>query len=201
MAMKVLDGDGSAFYVDAEGAGSVGDPAKLIRVFEGGYRQIKVEITRPANEIPYSAYGAVADNAPSITTQVLSGIARKNNGSGAIVSVEVMTDKVSWTSGLEMVVYNAAPAGGFVADNAPFDTKYVDKASLIRNQSISIPAFQTKTGAAGGIRSGFVDGLNIPFQCVGDVDDLYFQFYIPSGSTPTPASAQKFYVVVGVIQD
>ena len=112
-----------------------------------------------------------------------------------------MTDNVSWTSGLEMVIYNAAPAGGFVADNAAFDTKYADKASLIQDGSIQIPAFRTKTGAAGGIRSGLASGLHIPFQCVGGVDDLYFQLYIPSGSTPTPASAQKFYLNVGVIQD
>jgi hypothetical protein len=195
--MKVLDGDGSAFYVDAEGAGSVGDPAKLLRVLEGGYRQIQVEITRPANTTAYSANDAVADNAPSITTHVLAGAARKVGGTGSIVRASVATDKIDSTMALFMVVYNAAPAGGFTADNAAFSFKYADigkKVGIIPFPAVAVAA----AGGAGCAPYARVDGLNIPFKTVA-VDDLYFELY--QKGTPTPASGQKFYFDIGVIQD
>lgn len=198
MAVKSGDKDGADFWFDTEGAGTVGDPAKTKGVLEGGYRQIQVEITRPANETPYSANDAVADNAPSITTQILSGIARKDNGSGAIVRAVVKTDKIDSTMALKMVIYNAAPADGFITDNAAFDIKYADASKVVG--IIDFPAMTSMgTGEAGSARVARVEGLNIPFQCVGDVDDLYFQLY--QTGTPTPASGQKFYFNIGVIQD
>lgn len=198
MSMKVLDGDGSAYYVDAEGVGSVDDPAKLQRVLVGGFRKVQCEITRPANETVYAAKDCLADNAPSIETQVFAGAARINNGHGTITRARIATDKVDWTAALVMFVYNAEPAGGFIADNAAFDNMYADEASLIGK--ITFPAFSNITGGAGSASEATTEGLNIGFECVGDVDDLYFQLYIPS-DTPTPASGQKFTITIDVIQD
>jgi hypothetical protein len=197
MSMKVLDGDGVAYYIDAEGAGSVGDPAKIKRVLEGGYHVCEIEFTRPANTTAYSALDCLADNAPSITTQVLAGAARKVGGSGAILRAVLKTDKVDWTNPINLVIYKLAP-GAFIADNSPFDRMYADKAKAIG--MIEFPSFATVTGGAGSFRWAAVEGLNIPFACDAALADLYFQAYIPSG-TPTPASGQKFYLQVGVLRD
>ena len=126
-------------------------------------------------------------------------MARANGGSGRIVRAVIKTDNVSWTNALRVVVYKAAPAGGFIADNAAFDAKYADKASIVG--SIMFPGFTAMgAGAAGGIRAAVVEGLYIPYECGAGVSDLYFQIYIPSG-TPTPASGQKFYLHLGIEQD
>lgn len=161
--------------------------------------QVQIEITRPADTTQYAANDAIADNDPSITTHLLSGMARANGGSGRIVRAVIKTDNVSWTNALRVVVYKAAPAGGFIADNSAFDAKYADKASIVG--TITFPGFSAMgTGAAGGIRAAVVEGLYIPYACGAGVKDLYFQMYIPSG-TPTPASGQKFYVHLGIEQD
>jgi len=164
----------------------------------GEAKPIGIEITRPANATPYSANDAIADNAPSITTHVLAGAARKNGGSGKIVRAVLKTDNVSWATAVRMVIYTAAPAGGFIADNAAFDAKYADKAAIVGTIRFPPPEL-LGAGAAGGIRAAAVEGLNIPYKTGAGVADLYFQLYIPSG-TPTPASGQKFYPVVSVEQ-
>jgi len=171
----------------------------LITAVGGQAAQVQIEITRPANTTQYAANDAIADNDPSITTHLLSGMARANGGSGRIVRACIKTDNVSWTTAVRLVIYKAAPADGFIADNAAFDAKYADKASIVG--TITFPGFSAMgTGAAGGIRAAVVEGLYIPYACGAGVKDLYFQMYIPSG-TPTPASGQKFYVHLGIEQD
>jgi hypothetical protein len=195
--MKVLDGDAAAFYLDYEGVGSIGDPARIKRVLTGGYYTCAVEFTRPANTTAYAALDCLADNAPSITTQLLANAGRVVGGSGAIVRAVLKTDLTTWTNPINAVVYNAAP-GAFITDNLAFDRMYVDKAKAIG--MIEFPSFQTVTGGVGSFRWASVEGLNIPYTCGGALQDLYFQCYLSSG-TPTPASAQKFYLMVGVLRD
>ena len=86
MTFSILDGRRAIQQLGAEGSGTALDPYIIERVLVGGYRQIKVEITRPANTTVYAPLDALADNAPSIATHLLAGIARKTNGSGAIIS-------------------------------------------------------------------------------------------------------------------
>lgn len=195
-AMKVQDENGY-YYLDAEGAGTSGDPAKIKRVMLGGNYQCGVEFTRPANTTAYAAKDALADNAPSSTTQVLAGAARKNAGTGAVVRASIRTDKVDWTNPINIILYRQPPAS-FIADNAAFDRMYADVTKAIG--MIEFPSLQNITGGAGSFSWASVEGLYIPFVCDTSVDDLYFQAYIPSG-TPTPASGQKFYLTIGVVQD
>lgn len=181
------------------GAATSAKQDDLITAVGGQAAQVQIEITRPADTTQYAANDAIADNDPSITTHLLSGMARANGGSGRIVRACIKTDNVSWTNAVRVVVYKAAPAGGFIADNAAFDAKYADKASIVG--SIMFPGFTAMgAGAAGGIRAAVVEGLYIPYECGAGVSDLYFQIYIPSG-TPTPASGQKFYLHLGIEQD
>lgn len=171
----------------------------IISALGGQAAQVQVEITRPANATPYAANDALADVAPSTTTHLLAGMARANGGSGRIVRAVIKTDNVSWTNALRVVIYKAAPAGGFIADNSAFDAKYADKASIVG--TIMFPGFTAMgVGAAGGIRAAVVEGLYLPYECGAGVSDLYFQIYIPSG-TPTPVSGQKFYLHLGIEQD
>ena len=73
-----------------------------------------------------------------------------------------------------------------------------DKAKAIGQ--IDFPSFQTVTGGAGSFAWCAVEGMNMPYKCDPALADLYFQCYIPSG-TPTPASAQKYYLSLGVLMD
>lgn len=195
--MLVKDGTPTDKYIGAEGAGSDVDPYIIRRVLEGGFENCAIEFSRPGNTTPYSALDCLSDNAPSITTQVLAGVARKNGGSGTILRATLKTDMTTWTNPITFVIYSVAP-GAFIADNSAFDRMYADKASAIG--MLEFPSFQTVTGGAGSFRWASLDGLNIPYGCDAAIDDLYFQAYIPSG-TPTPASAQKFYLQLGVLRD
>ena len=197
--IPIKDGTISDKYIGADGVGSDADPWLHKQVLVGGYKRLKAEFTRPANTTQYHALDALADNAPSITTQILAGAGRVNGGHGAIVRAVMKTDNLSWTNAITMVLYEAAPAGGFIADHAAFDPKYADAANIVG--VIQFTSFaKDATGAAGSFVRCAVEGLNIPYECGAAVDDLYFQCFLPAG-TPTPASGQKFYLNIGVIRD
>lgn len=164
----------------------------------GGFKRLKCEFTRPANTTPYSALDCLADNAASVTTQLLAGAGAANGGSGSIIRAEMMTDNLSWTNAIYVVIYDGSGPAAFIADNTAFDTKYADVANIVG--VIMFTSFsKDATGAAGSFVKCAVDGLNMPYVCGAAVDDLYFQCFIPSG-TPTPASGQKFYLNIGVLQ-
>lgn len=170
-----------------------------LTVLLGGNYNCEIEFTRPANTTAYAEKDCLADNAPSITTQVLANAARKVGGSGSILRAVLKTDKVDWTTPITLVLYKQAPAS-FIADNAAFDRMYADKSKAIG--MIEFPSFQTVTGGVGSFRWSTVENLNIPYVCDSSLADLYFQCYIPSGAgTPTPASGQKFDLMVGVMRD
>lgn len=180
------------------GVEDLGDDVKAsLTVLLGGFDIIEREFTRPANTTAYAAKDCLADNSPSITTQVLEDVARKVGGSGTIVRAVMKTDNPAWTNGISVVVYRQAP-GAFISDNAAFDRLYVDKAKAIGQ--IDFASFQTVTGGAGSFAWCALEGMNMPFKCDAALADLYFQCYIPSG-TPTPTSGQKFYLSFGVLKD
>ena len=164
-----------------------------------GYRRIKKEFTRPANVTQYAANDCLADNAPGPATQNLPFAGRVVGGSGSIVRVDMATDNLSWTNPITLVIYDENVPAAWIADNDPFDPKYVDKGNIVA--TISLSSFsKDATGAAGSYYKTLLDGLNIPYKCKSDSQNLYYQCFIPSG-TPTPASEQKFYLNVGVWRD
>ena len=202
----VTDADGH-LQVDVVSAASLPLPSgaatsakqdDIISALGAKAAQVQIEITRPADTTQYAANDAIADNDPSITTHLLSGMARANGGSGRIVRACIKTDNVSWTNALRVVVYKAAPAGGFIADNAAYDDKYADKASIVG--TIQFPGFVPMgAGAADGIRAAVAKGEYLAYECAAGSKDLYFQIW--QTGTPTPASAQKFFVVLDVEKD
>ena len=175
--------------------GLVGD---LTTAAGGQAAQVQIEITRPADTTQYAANTAIADAAPSVTTHLLANMARANGGSGRIVRAAIMTDNVSWTQAVNLVIYKAAPAGGFIADKGAYDDKYADKASIVG--TIQFPGFVPMgAGDAGGIRVAVAKGEYLAYECAAGSKDLYFQIW--QTGTPTPASAQKFFVVLDVEKD
>lgn len=168
-------------------------------VIKGGRVRVYKEITRPSNTTAYAAKDAIADASASSTTQKLTNCARVNGGSGAIVRAVLKTDKVDWTNPVYVVIYDAAPPAAFIADNAAFDVLYAEALSQVCG-IIRFTNFETITGGTGAQAWTVAEGLYIPFKCAVDSRDLYFQKYIPGGS-PTPASAQKFVLILGIEQD
>jgi len=167
-------------------------------VLEGGNKRLVKEFTRPADATAYAALVCLADNAPSATTHNLPDAGRMIGGSGSIIRAEMVTDNLSWTNGITVVIYDEPPAS-FIADNAAFDVKYVDQPNKVG--TLAFPAFaKDATGAAGSFVKCVLEGLNMPYECADDSTNLYFQCFLPSG-TPTPASGQKFYLNIGVNRD
>lgn len=196
--LKLYDGDGTAYYVDAEGAGSSGDPAKLRRVLLGGYGWVIKEIVRPADTTQYSALDCLAASTANSTTQNLPLAGRKVGGTGAINTVAIKTDNPNWTNSLNVLIYDRAAPVSFYADNAAFDTNYSNADNVACH--VMLPSFTKVTGGAGSYAWAVTDNLNRSFECAADSQNLYFQIYVPSG-TPTPLSGQKFKVIVGLMRD
>jgi len=165
----------------------------------GGFKRLKCEITRPANATPYSALDCVAANSATSTTHALPLAGRINGGTGSILRACIKTDNLSWTNAITMVVYDGDGPAAFIADNAAFDPKYADASDVVA--TLSFPAFaKDATGAAGSYYKTTIEALNIPYECGSATSSLYYQLFLPSG-TPTPASAQKFYINMGVVRD
>lgn len=198
----MVDDDGKVSIAESglpSGAATSAKQDDLITAVGGKAAKIQIEITRPANTTPaYEANTAIADAAPSVTTHLLANMARANGGSGRIVRAAIMTDNVSWTQAVNLVIYKAAPAGGFIADKGAYNDKYADKASIVG--TIRFPGFVPMgAGAAGGIRVAVANGEYLAYECAAGSKDLYFQIW--QTGTPTPASAQKFFVVLDVEKD
>lgn len=165
---------------------------------KGFYRIVK-EFTRPANTTQYAALDCLADNAPGPTTQNLPLAGRIVGGSGTIVRAVMKSDNLSWTNPITVVLYDKAVPAAWIADNAAFDPKYADSDNIVGILQFS--AFvKDATGATGSFVKSLLDGINMPYVCKSDSQNLYFQCFLPSG-TPTPASAQKFKLNIGVLRD
>jgi len=196
---RTAGGDLVPLMVDDDGKVSIAGSGLPSGAATGGQAaQVQIEITRPADTTQYAANTAIADAAPSVTTHLLANMARANGGSGRIVRAAIMTDNVSWTQAVNLVIYKAAPADGFIADKGAYDDKYADKASIVG--TIQFPGFVPMgAGAAGGIRVAVAKGEYLAYECAAGSKDLYFQIW--QTGTPTPASAQKFFVVLDVEKD
>ncbi len=165
----------------------------------GGFYRCVEEITRPANVDQYATFDAIADVSVNNTTHAIVGAGRINGGSGSIQRAVLKTDLLTWTTAITIIIYDRAPPDSWIADNAAFDSKYVDSDNVVG--AIAFPAFsKDATGAAGSYVKSVVDGLNIPYRCADDSTYIYWQAFLPSG-TPTPASGQKFKLNLGVVRD
>jgi len=197
----LVDDDGKVSIAGSglpSGAATSAKQDDLITAVGGKAAKIQIEITRPADTTQYAANTAIADAEPSATTHLLANMARANGGSGRIVRAAIYTDNVSWTQAVNLVIYKAAPADGFIADKGAYDDKYADKASIVG--TIQFPGFVPMgAGAAGGIRVAVAKGEYLAYECAAGSKDLYFQIW--QTGTPTPASAQKFFVVLDVEKD
>lgn len=161
----------------------------------GGPTRVYAEITRPSNTTPYSAYDCVGDASPSVTTQcILAG--RLNGKGGKIKRVDVLTDLTTWTSALSVVLYDDVPTV-FIADNSAYPGRaYADKAGIIGvvNTGAFAPDITAGTAACATVAT------ELNYQCAAGSKKVYFELFL-GNVTPTPASAQKFTVVLHVDQN
>jgi len=196
MATKTLaEADGTQFEARVYDLGA--SEFASATVLEGGYGRITKEITMPAGTATHSANDAIAHTTADATTHNLPLAGRVVGGSGAVVSAAIKTDNPLWTTGISVIIYDAAPAA-FVADNAAFDLMYADKGKVVCQ--LDIASFTKITGGAGSAAWGRAEGLNRPFKCASDSQNLYFQMYTSAVSSAQVAG-QKFSLEVGIIRD
>jgi hypothetical protein len=161
----------------------------------GGPTRVMMEITRPSNTTPYSAYDCVAASSPSITTQcILAG--RLNGKGGKIKRVDVLTDLTTWTSALTVVLYDDVPTS-FIADNSAYPGRaYADAPGIIGivNTGAFAPDITAGTAACATVAT------ELNYQCATTSKKVYFELFL-GNVTPTPASGQKFTVVLHVDQN
>lgn len=169
--------------------------ANIQNAVEAGSKKIAVEITRAANTNAYTGNDAIADTSPS-TAQIIAEAARANGLGGVITGATILTDKTDWDASVTVRIYNAAPAA-WIADNAAYDDMYADASKYVGE--LIFPAFTTETGGAGSARKSKITGEWLAFTCPSDSDDLYFQIVISGAETP--ASGQKFTLLVDVTQN
>jgi hypothetical protein len=191
--MPVRDGVGDLKYLSCEGDGSVGNPWKIKRSLEGGFKRLKHELTVVGGS--YSANDCVACSSPSITTQKIPLAGRVLGGGGAIVRAVMMTDNLSMDTDIGMIIYDGDGPGEFIEDNAEFDDKYADAENIVAELYFS-PFAKTAAGVSGSIAKCELNDLYIPYECGSDVMDLYYQlFTLKEASIET---GQKFYLNIGV---
>ena len=164
-----------------------------------GFRRLIKEFTRPTGTDQYAVNDCLAAASPSVTTQNLPLAGRVVGGTGTIVRAVMKTDNLSWTNPISVVIYDLAPPGSFIADNAVFDPQYADSDNIVAVLQFS-SFIKDATGAAGSFVKSVLDGLDLPYHCAADSQNLYYQNFLPSG-TPVPASAQKFQFNIGVVRD
>ncbi len=195
--MYVQDGTPAPKYIGSEGTGTDLDPYIIKRILMGGYGRVTKEITMPAGTATHAANDCIAHTTADATTHNLPLAGRIVGGTGAVIACAIKTDNPLWTTGISVIIYDAPPAA-FVADNAVFDLMYVDKGKVVCQMDIA--AFNKITGGSGATAWGRVEGINRPFQCAADSQNLYFQLYTTVTSTAQVAG-QKFSLEVGIIRD
>ena len=192
MVVTLRDSDGTELDFQADLDGTT---YNLKTALMGGPTHVYQEITRPSNTTPYSAGDTIAANSASAATQYIV-VGRLNGLGGKITQVDVMTDNRAWTAGIKVVLYDDEPTA-FTADNAAFPGRaYADKAGVIGIASVT--ALAADADVAGAMAVGSI-ACDLNFQCAAASKNIYFQLF--TAGTPTPASAQKFTIVLHITQN
>jgi hypothetical protein len=195
--MEYLSGVPTAFKAAVEEVES--NVFASCTVLLGGYGRVTKEITMPSGTATHAANDCIANvTTPSVTTHNLPLAGRKVGGTGAVIACAIKTDNPLWTTGISVIIYDGPGPAAFVADNAAFDLMYADKGNVVCQ--MDIVSFAKLTGGSGAAAWGRVEGINRPFQCASDSQNLYFQLYSP-GVSSAQVAGQKFSLEVGIIRD
>lgn len=188
--ITIRDHDGADVIMDAELDGTA---YSFKTVPKGGPTRVYQEVTRPANTTPYTAGDCIADNAASATTQYITA-GRLAGLGGKITKAKLMTDLTTWTDDVFVVLYDDEPAS-WTADHAAFPGMvYSEKAGIIGGIDFDTMAADVTGGCA---QQTVVTDLN--FSCATSSQKIYFQMF--TDGTPTPASGQKFTLVLHIDQN
>jgi hypothetical protein len=190
--ITIRDHDGADVIMGAELDGT---SYRFQQALVGGPARVYKEITRPSNTTPYSAGDCIADNTEGATTHYIEA-GRLNALGGKITQVDVATDLRTWTAGITIVLYDAVPTA-FTADHAAFPGRaYADMANIIGIVDFSALAADAAVSGAAAIAS---TTCSLNFKCAAATKKIYFEMF--TDGTPTPASGQKFTVVLHVDQN
>lgn len=160
----------------------------------GGYfRSVLTEVTRPADTTAYALYDAIGPTAAAVWKFPNCG--RVIGGAGQIISATLATDQVANVSTYRLYLYNAPPTA--IADNAECTWLYANLASY--QGFIDFPALVKDSTSSTGAKIELVGSL-LNFVCAGD-RNLYGLLQITLTGAFTPASGQKFSLLLGVQQD
>jgi len=146
------------------------------------------EMTRPANTTAYTAGDVVSDSAIATSLLDFVDFARVNGGTGYIVGARLVTDKKSITPRFRVHLYNASNLT-VAADNAAFDSRYVDAPKRIG--WFDLPAMTTGTDTTTSTESASQDmTIRLPFVAAGGMRFLYAVLEVLDAFTP--CSGQTF---------
>lgn len=188
--ITIRDHDAADVIMGAELDGSA---YSFYTVPKGGPTRVDQEITRAANATPYTAGDCIADADPSATTHCIAA-GRLEGLGGKITSAKLMTDLTSWTDDVYVILYDDEPET-WTADNAAFPGMIYDEAAGL----IGKLTFDTMVADVVGGCSQQTITTDMNFKCAAASKNIYFQMYTPA--TPTPASSQKFTLVLHIGQN
>jgi hypothetical protein len=170
----------------------------------GAFDIITGEITRPANNTPYHAGDVIGPTTPTDALMAIEGAGRINGGSGQIIGGVLKTDLRTWTSPVNVVIFQLPPAAGWTADHAAFPGRAYGDGTAANLAIVGMLQFTAlaKDADVAGAAALCATSMDFPrsFECAAASKRLYWRPWIPTGSTPTPASGQKFTLDLHIIR-
>lgn len=179
----ILDGNGDAYASLAALMAAIKPYLAGNQSSGSQFRAFSIEITRPANQTPYTAGDVIADVSAAFLP--FTNVA-KSVGSGVhITRVRIQTDDTS-VAGLRFNVHLYRDAPTFIADNAPFAISYSNATKRVG----LIPVLMG-TGTAGTV------GMNDYNQVILNpvARDVYFILETVSAFTSS-ANSTKYTVQI-----
>ena len=161
----------------------------------GGHTVVsQAEFTRPENTTAYDALDTVCNSTGSPAVLTFANVARAAAGSGYITSGRIMTSQTTCTARFRLHLFNVTPTP--IADNAPYTMLYANRASRIG--VLDFGACRTEgAGSTAANQQNIIDRM--PFVCAAASTTLYG--ILETLDAFTPASAQTFFVGLGVEQN
>lgn len=158
-----------------------------------GLIRVSAEKTRPANLTAYTAGDVISESTSAGTPWTFSSIVRRDAARGLITGALLQTDE-QVTPRLRLYLYSVTPTGALDDNGASTEPLYVDVGNFVGY--ISFDALDNSVGSESATSQYTGDPL--AFRCASGDDALYG--VLVALDAFTPASAQKFTIVLTVLQ-
>ena len=169
-------------------------PGTTNRVVTGTTTVISgVDLTRPANTIPYDPLDVVCDSTATAHVLTFAGMGRVAGASGLILRARIVTDQVANTGLFRLHLFHTSPAA--IVDNAFYTLLYTDRAKVVDTLNLG-PLATEGTGSSG---ADFSAAIQIPYLC--DILDTQLYGVLETVDGFTPASGQKFFIELTTLPD